>query len=127
MANLNVLHNPIILYLVGLIAVGNLYLFFHTKQFVSVGLFIISALFVSYYTNNSVAILVVAMVLCNIISVLGFGHIDGFRTKGKGQRRHDNRKKEAKKKEAAAAIARGKICDTTCTSDLICKTLCRPA
>ena len=135
MTNVKMLNNPIILYLVGLIAVGNLYLFIHTMQYISVGLFIITALFASFYTKNTVAILVVAMVLCNILSVSGFGEMEGFRraknTGSKKQRRHSRMVRDRDAAQAAAAqqqtAAVGKNCTTKCnTGNSVCSTICMP-
>lgn len=130
------LNNPIILYLVGLIAAGNLYLFIHTMQYISVGLFIITALFASFYTKNTVAILVVAMVLCNILSVSGFGEMEGFRkARNSGSKRQRRHSRMVRDRDAASDQAAKNNCAALQilyddlkkrSADRECRTICQP-
>lgn len=80
------LHNPVVLYLVGLVAVGNLLMFVYAQQFMCIGAFILSVLFASFFTKNMIARLVVAIVICNIVCVSSFeSHAEGFKAKKKGK------------------------------------------
>ena len=88
------LHSPVVLYLVGLIAVGNLMMFVYARQFMCIGVFIVSLLLTSFYTKNMIAALVVAMVACNIVCA-SFGHTNE-RFKGKMGKLFKKAKKAAK-------------------------------
>ena len=76
----SILHSPVILYLVGLVAIGNLMIFVYAQQFLSIGVFILSVLLMSYFTKNLVAALVVAIVICNIVCGIS-GQTEGFKGK----------------------------------------------
>jgi hypothetical protein len=75
--NADILHNPFVKYLVLLVAIGNFILFVLSRNVVSIGVFLISAIFAAFYSKNMVVILVVALVICNIICVSS-GNIEGF-------------------------------------------------
>jgi hypothetical protein len=96
-----ILQNPIVLYLVGLIALGNLLMLAYARQFMCIGVFIMSALLASFFTKNKVVTLVVAMVVCNIVGVSSGHHVEeGFGMLGR---------KGNKKQEQKTVITLGKI------------------
>jgi len=79
------LQNTYVLYAVCLVAVGNLFLFLYAQQYLCIGIFIVSAYFTSFFSKYTVVKLVIAMIVCNIVSVCGFSQIDGYgRRKGPG-------------------------------------------
>lgn len=78
--NSALLNSPFVLYLVGLVAVGNLMMFVYAQQFISMGVFIVSVLLMSFFTKNMIAALVVAMVICNIVCAMS-GQQEGFKAK----------------------------------------------
>ena len=75
--NSDILHNPFVKYLVLLVAIGNFILFVLSRNIVSIGVFLISAIFAAFYSKNMVVILVVALVVCNIICASS-GNAEGF-------------------------------------------------
>jgi len=82
--NSTLLNSPFVLYLVGLVAVGNLMMFVYAQQFISIGVFIVSVLLMSFFTKNMIAALVVAMVICNIVCAISSQQaIEGFKGGGK--------------------------------------------
>lgn len=78
----DILHNPFVKYLVLLVAIGNFILFVLSRNVVSIGVFLISAIFAAFYSKNMVVILVVALVICNIICVSS-GNVEGFNDSNK--------------------------------------------
>ena len=77
------LQNTYVLYAVCLVAIGNLFLFLYAQQYLCIGIFIVSACFTSFFSKYTVVQLVIAMIVCNIVSVCGITQIDGYgRRKG---------------------------------------------
>lgn len=90
------LHNPVVFYVVGLVAVGNLLIYVYAQQFVCIGVFVLSALFTSFFTKNMIATLVAAIVICNLVCV-SFGYVssEGFKAKKKKKQAVEGAEKEA--------------------------------
>ena len=75
-----VLHNRFILYFIFILAVGNLFHFVFSNDFMSVGVFIVAGLLTSFFSKNMVVIMVISMVVTNVIRV--GGGTEGFESSG---------------------------------------------
>lgn len=67
-------------YFVYILAVGNIFFLVHSKNFMSVGVFIVSAAMISFfYSKNIAVILLVAIILSHFVCINM--ELDGFKTK----------------------------------------------
>lgn len=97
------LHNKYVLFFVLFVAILNLGAFVYTTDLKSVGIFFLTGLLTSYFSKNTVVILVVAMVVANIIRQNS--DLEGFKKKKRGLQM--KKKKKKKRKEDPL-----KLCDT---------------
>lgn len=86
-------------YFVYILAVGNIFFLVHSKNFMSVGVFIVSAAMISFfYSKNIAVILLVAIILSHFVCINM--ELDGFKTK-----KIKDDSEETKKKTVKTSIA----------------------
>jgi len=104
-------------YFVYILAVGNIFFLVNSKNFISVGVFMLSAALISFfYSKNIAVILLVAIILSHFVCINM--ELDGFKTKKKAPSEEESTttKKGTVKTSIAALLKDVKIIKKELTS-----------
>ena len=74
----SLLQNKFVFYFIFILAVGNMLMFSFQKRLLSIGLFLLCAYLVSFFSNNLIVILTVSIVVANVIPLQS--HSENFDT-----------------------------------------------
>jgi flagellar biosynthesis GTPase FlhF len=105
-----ILHNKYVLYLIFIIALGNLLTLAYTYDYYSVSIFVLIGFLTSFFSKNMIVILFIAIAFTNIIKYGGKASVEGMTSKDSDEKETDsevdtdektNKEKSEKNKETS--------------------------